>query len=239
VDSEMLLGSGTRSGGRIRRAAVIFGVATCAALLAGCGAGQVTGTALTVPAVPGTNGQAQLFDSGTPVGFVSVRNVYVTYKDSAGYPKGGNASLDVRIFNDTNIDVTVVVSSPAASVELVGGAAATRAPEPTGSASPEPTASPESTGSPTPTAGPSPSRSAGQPARLTIPAGGFAVLNPDQARHLQLTGLTEALPPGGSVPLVFDLGSTTINVEAPVAPPLTPLPRATPEDAGAAEGEHG
>jgi hypothetical protein len=218
------------------------GVAAAAALVAAaCSAGQVAETARKAPSAPGANGQATVSASGAPAGTVSVRNVQVVYLDSVGYPQGGNAPLDVRIFNDTNSEVTVEVSSPAAaSVVLTSGAAApTRTPEPAESASPDASASAGASGSPqpSPTAEPSPG-AAGEPARLTIPAGGFVVLNPNQERYLQLTGLTEKLPPGGSVPLVFDFGrGVTIKLNAPVGVPLTPLPRATPEEA--AESEHG
>jgi hypothetical protein len=209
--------SGTAMGGRARGAAWLTGVAATVALLAsGCGAGQTAGTSLVMPAVPGANAQAEVVDStGTPLGAVAVRNVLVAYKDPRGYPRGGTAPLDVRIFNDTTRQVTVVVSSPgAASVTLTGSAAAT----PSGPAP----------------AAPAP---AGAPARLTIPANGFAALAPGQARYLQLVGLTAALPPGASVPLTFDFGGgVTIKVEAPVGPPPTPLPRSTPqEQASAAE----
>lgn len=249
MNSEVVSGGVTRSSGRIRRTALACGTAAAAALLAaGCSAGQVAETARKAPSAPGANGQATVSDTaGAAVGTVSVRDVQVVYKDSAGYPPGGTAPLDVRIFNDTSQEVTVDVSSPAADsvVLTVGAAAPTRAPEPAESASPDASGSPNpsSTAEPGPSTEPSPSAkpspsAAGEPARLTIPAGGFVVLNPNQARYLQLTGLTKRLPPGGSVPLVFDFGKgVTIKVNAPAAVPLTPLPRATPE--AAAEGEHG
>ncbi|HEY2949917.1 MAG TPA: hypothetical protein VGJ53_16210 [Micromonosporaceae bacterium] len=223
MNSEERSGTATRRGGLLREAALLSGVALAAALLAsGCGAGQIAATANVAPAVPGANGEAQLTDaSGVSAGTVSVRNVLVVYKDPKGYPKGGTAPLDVHIFNDTSGDVTVTVSSPAAaSVVLTGSAGASASASP-GAPSAQPSASPP----------------AGQPARLTIPAQGFAVLNPDQARSLRLVGLTEALPAGSSVPLAFDFGGgVTIKVDALVAPPLSPLPRETPQSESTGEG---
>jgi hypothetical protein len=223
VNSDERSGRAARRGGSSRRAALLAAVAAAAALLAsGCGAGQIAATARIAPAVPGANGEAQVTDAnGDSTGTVSVRNVLVVYKDPKGYPRGGTAPLDVHIFNDTSGEVTVTVSSPgAASVVLTRGG--------TASASASPGASPARPGASAP---------AGEPARLTIPAQGFAVLNPDQQRFLELVGLTEALPPGSSVPVVFDFGAgVTIKVDAPVAVPLSPLPRTTPEGESTGEG---
>jgi hypothetical protein len=52
---------------------------------------------------------------------------------------------------------------------------------------------------------------------------------PGQGGYLQLTGLTEAIVPGGwvTVTFSFDDGSTA-KVQIPLAPPSTNLPRPSP-----------
>lgn len=90
-------------------------------------------------------------------------------------------------------------------------------------------------GSPEPGTTPAPAAAA---ASIRIPAGGFVVLSRDNGTYLQVTGLTSDLRPGERVPLVFDFGQgLVVQVLAPVAPPLSPVPRASPENEGL-EGGH-
>ncbi|MFC6015434.1 hypothetical protein ACFP2T_04380 [Plantactinospora solaniradicis] len=233
----------TRSIRGARRAAAML-TATAAAttlLLSGCGAGQIAETAAKVPTSVGANAQS-------PDNTFKVRNLSIDYLSVEGYRAGENAALNVALYNDSGQPVTVtIVPDGARAVVLTGPSAA---PTPGGTVSPSPSAattsgspspattsgSPEPGGSasatpsegaaasPTPT--PTPTQEAA--AEIRIPAGGFVVLNKTVGSWLQLAGLTEALPPGGSVPLTFDFGGTKVQVNAPVAVPLTPAPTGAP-----------
>ncbi|MEO3925387.1 hypothetical protein ABGB07_16180 [Micromonosporaceae bacterium B7E4] len=229
----------TRSIRGARRAAtVLAGTATAATLLlSGCGAGQIAETAAKVPTSVGTN--AQSADNT-----FKVRNLSIDYLNTRGYPAGADAPMNVGLYNDSGEAVTVRISSAGARAVVLAGASAaptpagTVSPSPsptTGSPSPEATSgSPEPGGSPsaTPTEGaaatPSPTASPTLPAEIRIPAGGFVILNRTVGNWLQLSGLTEPLPPGGSVELAFDFGGTQVPVRAPVAVPFTPAPVGTP-----------
>jgi hypothetical protein len=241
----------TRSTSR-RAAALLAGTAMAAGLLlTGCSAGQIAETARKNPSIMGVNAEAQLTDGdGQVVGSVAVRDVLVPYPGQEGYPRLGDAPLEARVFNDTPEPVTVRVLPGlpetdsaqlvrVGSVDLIGGATPSAAPT-----TAAPVASPTGDGSPA--AGESPagdspaaeSPAAGAPATLEIPAGGFAVLGSDGQRHLRLTGLSDRLVAGASVPLIFQFSNgLELRVNAPVSPPLTPVPRGTPEDEGA-EGGH-
>lgn len=235
-----------------RRTGLAVSVAIAAmtvAFVAGCSAGQITQTDRQVPVVPGVNADAEV---NPGPGRVAVRNVLVVYPGPEGYPQGGNAPIEARIFNDTLQPITVKVSSPdAASVRLTSSGAPSVAPSPAESPSPSPSpsaaasASPSgsprasASASPSPSAPPRPAASAipGAPAELEIAPASFAVLAPGATRTLTLVGLKRAIRSGQSVQVVFDFGGgTTIPLVLPVAPPLTPLAR-TPMVIE--EGEHG
>lgn len=197
-----------------RAAAWLTGTALAAGLLlAGCSAGQIAETARKAPSVQGVNADAQLRDDdGRIVGSVAVRDVMVAYDGPEGYERGGAAPLEVRIFNDTPEAVTVRVASAGAqeesdqiiqagSVVLRGGSDQSESPSPTGA-----------------------------PATVEIPAGGFVVLTEESGRYLSLTGLRDRLLPGMSVPLSFQFSNgLELSVNAPVATPLAPAQRATPD----------
>jgi hypothetical protein len=218
-----------------RRATVLAaGTVAAAGLLAGCSAGQIAETAQKNPSVQGVNAQAE----APPAGSVKVRDVAVVYKDPEGYPAGGTAPLEVRIFNDTPVPVTVRVrpGEPeteseqlvvAGSVTMAGAGAPTTGQEPVASPSPTPTGEPGATASPGPTATAAP---AGAPATVEVPAAGYVILTPSEDRYLQVTGLEDDLRPGESVPLVFEFSNgVELRVVAPVTPPLTPAPRGSAE----------
>jgi hypothetical protein len=208
----------TRSPHR-RAAAPLAGAFLGAALLlAGCSAGQIAETANKEASVQGVDAEAEVGD-----GSVAVRNAMVAYPGPEGYESGEDAPLDVWIFNDTRSEVTVTVRPGAvgedadalvraASVELVDGDTAAG-------------------GNESPAAG-------GQPAaRVQISAGGYSALTEDNGTYLRLVDLAGALPAGKAVPLVFEFSNgATIQVEAPVAAPLTAEPRATPEEEDAQGG---
>src|SRR3954451_21082712 len=88
-----------------RRAALATGVAVVAAVaLAGCSAGQVAETALKRPSNPGVN-------ADNADGSVVIRNLSVQYPGVQGYAAGGNAPLELGIYNQTRDAITVLVSS--------------------------------------------------------------------------------------------------------------------------------
>ncbi|MEU4691709.1 hypothetical protein [Actinoplanes sp. NPDC023714] len=68
------------------------------------------------------------------------------------------------------------------------------------------------------------------PAEVKLGAQGSALFRPADAAQLQVIGLSEELPPGTSVNLLFEFsdGSPAMEVAAPVANPLTPGPREEP-----------
>lgn len=245
----------TRSIRGTRRAMLLLagmGAATTL-LVSGCGAGQIAQTASKVPSVPGVN-----LDSRD--GAVSIRNLIVAYGGVKGYPAGGDAPLAVALFNNSETPVTVRVTTtaPAAgapedmvvsgrSVVLAGKTAPTSAPSatkaasPTASASPSPTASAPASGSASPTT-PSPSASAeapaGTPAVVEIPAKGSVIFTAESSELLKVVGLSAPLTFGRSVNLTFAFSSNNeqLTVTAPIGVPLTPAPRATPEQNEGGEG---
>lgn len=129
-----------------RRAFLATGVAAAAAIaLAGCSAGQVAETALKRSSTPGVN-------ADNANGSVSIRNLSVQYPGTQGYAAGGDAPLEVGLYNQTTEAITVLVSSQplagaaegqgivsARQVGLTGGGAAT--PSAPSSAIPEPSGS--------------------------------------------------------------------------------------------------
>ncbi|WP_235916410.1 hypothetical protein [Antrihabitans cavernicola] len=108
-----------------RRVVVAVALAAGAALaLAGCGAGQISQTALQVPAVNGNQAN---------VGSIALRNVHVLYPDSQEYTnkKGGkaalafvaannSASLPDQILKITTDNATVTIT-PQNRTEVPGG----------------------------------------------------------------------------------------------------------------------
>jgi hypothetical protein len=227
----------SRSGVRRRvraGAALVVAVAALAAVSA-CSSGMITQTSNQVAAVPGANAYAGAN------GEVALLGVMVAYNGPQGYPIGANAPLIVRIFNNGHTTVRLVgASAPgaAARVEKVTDNAAPPEPEPT----PDPSASPE------PTVGTSadPSASPGaEPTATPAPAGGtenldlelapsaYSLLVPGTGAYLQLTDLTAALAPGGSVRITFELEidaqRVSVEMTVPVAPPETAAPRVSAE----------
>lgn len=212
--------------------------------LAGCGAGQVSQTAVQSPTVDGISGQ---------VGSMSIRNVALEYPTTGLYAKGSDARLRMIIAND-GIDgdtLTAVRSNVSAAVTITAaGSAAAGAtptltaappagtPTATGTASGTPTGSaepPDSSVTGTSTAGPSQgasgsasasaSPSAGatpteEPAaQVPIPANGVVSFTGD-GPTVELTGLTTQLYPAQTlqVTLVFQKAgqvTLTIAVSAP------------------------
>ena len=206
-----------RSVGR-RRVALFAGAVTAAAVaLAGCSAGQVAETAQKRPSNQGVN-----IDNSNRS--VYIRNLSVAYNGTEGYAAGESAPLEVGIYNQTEQEVTVLISSPPAAsqqpseplvsakqIGLTGGSGSSAAPSPAASASSEPG---------------EPSASLA-PARVTLPALGYQTFLPGDQQELQAAGLTGALKPGGAVNLVFEFsnGAEPLTIQAPMGIPLSPAPR--------------
>jgi hypothetical protein len=218
----MRRGDVTRSNiGTRRAAALLSGVVAAGLLLSGCGTGQISETAGTVPAVHGAN--EELLTEG---GSYKLRNVGVVFNED-GYAAGEDVPLEMALFNDTGEAVTVRISSAGArGVRLVDPSATPSptpaAPSPSASASePSDSESPSESPSAVP---PAPTPAAG-PATIQIPANGFVLLNTTTGRHLELVGLQEELGAADSVPLTFDFGGEQVEMLVNMGVPLTPIPR--------------
>jgi hypothetical protein len=233
---------------RARIAIVSLVAGACAALaVAGCSAGQLTQTANQKPAVPGANVNA---------GTIALRNLLVQYNGIDGYPAGGDAPLEIRIFNDGVQPVTLigVTSDKAAAITLVGGppvaspevttTPSATSPSPAASPPASPTGSPQASPSPAATASPSesPSPSPAAPPvasslAIRIPPQSYVALIPGEGSHLRLTGLTEAVTPGDWVTVTFRFDNgVSVPVQIPlVAPPEVVVPRGTPVVPGGGE----
>ena len=231
-----------------RRAARATGAATLAAVaLAGCSAGQVAETALKNPSVYGVN-------SDSSDRSIFIRNLAVAYPGVAGYPAGGDAPLQVGLYNQTKQAITVLVSSrpatgaegvvSAESVGLTGATApassapSTAIPEPSGSRPsdneddqnteqiPDPSGNPSA--GETPSAQPTGAGTTTQPARIEIGPLGAVTFLPTDAEKLVAAGLSSKLLPGQSLNLVFEFsnGADDLVLQAPTAIPLSPASRA-------------
>jgi hypothetical protein len=74
---------------------------------------------------------------------------------------------------------------------------------------------------------------AGVPLSLTIPANGYARLEPGHGAYLAITTIAEALQPGSSALVTFTFeGEDPLEVPVPFGVPLSPAPRLTPSSGG-------
>ena len=223
-------------------------VVVAGAALAGCGAGQISQTALQSPTVDGTSAQ---------IGAISIRNAAVVYPDQGSYAKGSTARLRLVVANaGTTSDTLTEVRSDAAgevTITAAGSPTAEQTPTPTASSSgtsgsPTPTDTaggtptgsvepPDSTVTGTATVGPSASGSASPstsdsasatasatpteaaPARIAIPANGFVSFT-DDGPNVSLVGLTNQLYPSQpiSITLVFQKAGSVTMTVAVSAP---------------------
>jgi hypothetical protein len=213
-----------------RRVALAAGIATVAVLaLTGCSAGQVAETAMLDAPIAGLNTQS-------PDGSLLIRNLQVVYNNPEGYPAGGNAPLELSLYNQTQQQVTVLISSRPAQTPGEGIVSARQVSLVDGTAAAAPSTEP-SAGAPSAGASAAPSEPAGPsiaPARITIPALSYATYLAGDKESVQVIGLSDELAPGGSVSLVFEVsnGSQPLAVTAPFGIPLSPASRAP-----GAEGE--
>ncbi|GAA1598145.1 hypothetical protein [Actinoplanes couchii] len=225
-----------------RRAALVAGAATVAALaLGGCSAGQVAETAILDTPIAGVNAQSEN-------GSVLVRNLQVEYNGVEGYASGEAAPFEVSLYNQSNEAVTVTISPSSVErpqvvagtqVGFVSTATVTtpgQVSASTGAASAEPGAS---TGASTGAVTGTPAASV-KLATIKLAPQGSALYRPTDAAQLQILGLREELKPGMAVGLTFEFsnGDAALDLEAPVASPLTPAPRGSAEIAEESEGGH-
>lgn len=97
-----------------RRVVLATGVATAAAIaLTGCSAGQIAETALKRTSNPGVN--ADNADRS-----VYIRNLSVVYPGVEGYAAGGEAPLELSLYNQTTAPITVTISSAAPKTDVEG-----------------------------------------------------------------------------------------------------------------------
>lgn len=226
----------SRAGRAPRRgAAVLLTAVAGAMLLAGCGAGLDAQTAGKEPSVPGVSAD---------LGGIAVRNVQIGYPDRETriYPRGGEAPLEVRIFNSgTETDALVEVKSEVAEqVVLAGSGGEGSAVCPQASVSlpaAQPTLQPtrerpgtSPSGTPEPPTTLSPTGSAGNAEFAVELAPGACALLTGEPYRLELSGLREELAPGDVVPVTFsfrEAGEVTLQV--PFGLP-TDGPEHSPED---------
>ncbi|GAA4933036.1 hypothetical protein [Actinoplanes utahensis] len=218
-----------------RRAALVAGAATVAALaLSGCSAGQVAETAILDTPIAGVNTQSKS-------GSVLIRNLQVEYNGTEGYAAQENAPLELSLYNQTNeaVTVTISVAEPtrpqviaAANVGFVSTATVTTPGEVTSSAPVAPSGAPSAGVPAQPGAGaPAEPGVTVEAARIQIGPQGSALFRPTDTKVLQVIGLKEKLTPGLSVALKFAFSDSAeeLEVQAPVASPLTPAPRGSAE----------
>jgi len=210
--------------------------------LAGCGAGQVSQTAVQSPTIDGISAQ---------VGSMSIRNMALDYPTQGLYAKGSDARLRMIIANDgtegdtltavrsnvsADVTITAAGSAAAGATPTLTAAPPSNTPTATGTASGTPTGTaepPDSSVTGTSTAGPSESASGStsaspsagptpteEPAaQIPIPANGVVPFT-DDGPKVELTGLTTQLYPAQTlqVTLVFQKAgqvTMTIAVSAP------------------------
>lgn len=217
--------AGAHLAGRLAAASVGVAVIAVTGLVAGCGAGQIAQTAKVVASVPGGSASTPVPPNpdlrGDIGGTIFVQNVTVDYPGPDGYPAGGNAPLTLRIINNSNATITLAsATSDAGTVVLTSGGGVT-APSDASSPSGSPSASPSGS----PSASPSPASD------ITLKPQTLAILSRGAGQYLEITNLTEALPPGLSVSLTLIFTDTAnlpiapVSLGVPVAPPAVPASR--------------
>ena len=223
--------AGTHLAVRVSAAAV--GVAAIM-LASGCGAGQIAETAKIQSAVPGASGLVLVppdpADENADPGQILAQNVTVQYKGPAGYKQGESAPLDIRIINNSPVNVRLIGATSPLGTVTPGGAAA---PAATGSPAATPSGAPSA--NPSGSAAPNPQPTAAPAAiAILIPANQIVELVPGAPAYLQITNLTEDLKPGDNTSLSLSFENlseptATINDLAlagiPIGPPDTAASR--------------
>ena len=221
----------------VRVAAAAAGVAAIM-LASACGAGQIAETAKIQSAVPGASGVVPVppdpADKNADPGQILAQNVTVQYKGPAGYKQGESAPLDIRIINNSPVNVRLIgATSPLGTVTPGGAAAPQAAPAATGSPSATPSGAPSA--NPSGSAAPNPQPTAAPAAiAILIPANQIVELVPGAPAYLQITNLTKGLKPGDNTSLSLSFENlseptATINDLAlagiPIGPPDTAASR--------------
>jgi len=202
--------------------------------LAACSAGQIAQTDTQVASVPGVN-----VDSAD--GHIALRDGYIDY--APVYQAGQPIPIEVRLFNNSHqaaqlTAVQVTDASFRGTVLLVGGptptpSAVASADSPSPSGKPSGSAVPATSASASPTPSPSPSAIGASSFTIPIGADGTVILARTSGTYLAITDTVAPLTAGRTVTteLTFtyaDGATTTMSdVDLPVAPPLSPIPRLT------------
>jgi hypothetical protein len=190
---------------------------------------------------------------GYPVGATAPLSLYIANNDP-GKPlilrsvtatsRQGGATLGTVVLTGGTPDIEAFPSAgpaPTASATASRGPSAIPSVTPTRRSSATPSAGSAASAAPVPSAGASgglsaaPSSSpAGSPPALTIPANGFARLDPGHGAYLAITTITETLQPGSSALVTFTFeGEDPLQIAVPFGVPLSPAPRLTPSGGGA------
>jgi hypothetical protein len=241
-----------------RRAALGMGVAAVAAMaLTGCSAGQFSQTANIVPATDGvntSNSDSSVSIRNLLVPYPGVKGypaggsapLEVALFNETAQPltvtvssrPGGEDVISAQSVNLTGSAPSAVQTSGVPAAVEPSGTRPPAQPQPatsneggqpsTGASVP---AEPSTSATPAPGAAASAPATGGQPARITLAALGSTTFRADDPQSLQLAGLSGPLLPGTSVSLVFTFsnGAAPLEVEAPVAMPLSPAPRGSSE----------
>jgi hypothetical protein len=200
--------------------------AASALLLTGCAAGQRAATANEVPVIDGVTAS---------IGQIDLRNVTILTPPKGSYAAGSDADLQVYLVNNGQPDKLVSVSSSsAASVEIFSSQADADAAASSPSASATDDATPSDSASPSDTSAPASSSAvvdlaSGQLTR--VGSGGSAPV-------IVIKGLTAALYPAMSIPLVFTFanagtGTVWVSVHLSTTGVTAPtLPVSTESDGG-------
>lgn len=126
---------------------------------------------------------------------VAVRDAYLLDPGPDGYQPGSSAALELRLWNNTteNISLVSAVAADGVPVELVGGSG-------------------EGTGTAWPTSA---------AFDVVIPGGGNIPLGQGYGRYLQLTCVSAELPTGAFVAVTFEFSNgATVSANVPVGPEL-------------------
>jgi hypothetical protein len=191
---------------RVRVALLSAAALGAALLVSGCGAGQISQTADTQPAVPGANSTVGPGADNS----IQLRNVTLAYPGVDGYRQGANAPLLLHIFNTGQRPATLVrVETDAASaVTMQGGPveSGTASASPGATAARSETASPTSSPSESPSVSPSETASGSPSVSPSETASGSPSVSPSE---------TAAVSPSESLPAAP--GGQPVNVTVPVA----------------------
>jgi copper(I)-binding protein len=162
--------------------------------LTGCGAGQVSQTAVQSPTIDGISAQ---------VGTMSIRNLALEYPDQGKYAKGSDARLRMVIANDgsSGDTLTAVRSNVSADVTIAAAASGAASGTPTLTA-PPPSDTPTATGT-----------ASGTPTGSTEPSD-------SSATGTATTGPSES--PAGSASSSASASASATPSEAPAAPIAIP-----------------